>query len=45
MGGLEDFLKKKNPGPNFAPQKYLGQGKFYLHIVLYTNKKTGPCRE
>ena len=38
-------LKKKS---NFGRKTYLGQSKFcitILRIVIYTNKKTGPCRE
>ena len=43
---LEDFFffRKKNPGPNFARKKYLGQGKFYCTIVLYTYKKKTESR-
>ena len=50
-GAVKKFRIKKNKnktGSNFGRKTYLGQGKFYftiLHIVIYTNKKTGPRRE
>ena len=43
-GGLEDFLKKKNPGPNFVQKKYLGQGKFYctyMFCIIYNISRPG----
>ena len=35
-GGLEDFLRKKNPGLNFSRKKYLGHGELYCtYCIIY----------